>query len=188
MRSAASTAVTFSSAAATPLPGSGGTVTRYRVLAASASGTGNGARVSVRRTGRKGTKSPLADVAASLGITHTEAEKRLGHARHKLFAARERRVRPGRDDKVLASWNALMIGGLAHAARVFGKAEWLASARKALEFLRSRMWRDGRLLATYKDGRAHLDAYLDDYAFLLAALLELMQADFDPRDLDQHGR
>jgi uncharacterized protein YyaL (SSP411 family) len=104
-------------------------------------------------------------------------------ARAKLFAAREKRVRPGRDEKVLVSWNALAIRGMAQAARVFGRGAWIQSARGALEFVRAKMWRDGRLLATYKDGRAHLNAYLDDYALLVAALLELLQADFSPDDL-----
>jgi uncharacterized protein YyaL (SSP411 family) len=102
----------------------------------------------------------------------------LESIRQKLFAARERRVRPGRDDKVLTSWNALMIEGLAHAARVFERRDWRASAQRSMDFIRGTMWRDGHLLATAKDGRAHLDAYLDDHAFLLAALLELMQAEF----------
>ena len=104
-------------------------------------------------------------------------------ARAKLFVAREKRVRPGRDEKVLVSWNALAIRGMAHAGRVFGRPKWLVSARRALEFVRAEMWRDGRLLATYKDGRAHLNAYLDDYAFLIAALLEMMQADYSAADL-----
>ncbi|MBC8021487.1 MAG: thioredoxin domain-containing protein [Burkholderiales bacterium] len=108
----------------------------------------------------------------------------LDTARGKLRAAREKRVHPGRDEKILASWNALMIGGMAHASRVLGRPEWLASARSALDFVRREMWRDGKLLATAKDGRAHLDAYLDDHAYLLAALLEVLQADFDPRDLE----
>jgi hypothetical protein len=108
----------------------------------------------------------------------------LDSARAKLLAARGKRVRPGLDDKVLTSWNALMIAGMAHAARVFGRREWLDSARRALTFLRDRMRNGGHLLATYKDGRAHLDAYLDDHAYLLAALLEMLQADFDPRDLE----
>jgi uncharacterized protein YyaL (SSP411 family) len=108
----------------------------------------------------------------------------LDAARSKLFAAREQRVRPGRDEKILVSWNALAARGMAHAGRVFGRAPWLASARRAVDFVRAAMWRDGRLLATYKDGRAHLNAYLDDYAFLIAALLELMQASFDPQDLE----
>jgi uncharacterized protein YyaL (SSP411 family) len=104
-------------------------------------------------------------------------------ARRKLFAARERRVRPGRDEKILVSWNALAMRGMVRAGRVFGRDEWIASARRAAEFIRATMWRDGRLLATYKDGRAHLNAYLDDYAFLIAALLELMQTELHTRDL-----
>jgi hypothetical protein len=119
-------------------------------------------------------------IAAPLGAA---GEPLVESARRKLFAAREKRVRPGRDEKVLVSWNALAIRGMAHAGRVFGRQEWLASARRALDFIRMRMWRDGRLLATYKDGRAHLNAYLDDYAFLIAALLELLQAEFSPGDL-----
>jgi uncharacterized protein YyaL (SSP411 family) len=112
-----------------------------------------------------------------------ERDPLVDAARAKLFAARQKRVRPGRDEKVLVSWNALAIRGMAHAGRVFGRPEWIASARRALDFIRSRMWREGRLLATYKDDRAHLNAYLDDYAFLIAALLELMQAEFSPGDL-----
>ncbi|HUJ88008.1 MAG TPA: thioredoxin domain-containing protein [Burkholderiales bacterium] len=108
----------------------------------------------------------------------------LGSARAKLFAAREKRVRPGRDEKVLVSWNALAIRGLAHAGRVFGRQAWLGSAFHALNFIRAHMWRDGRLLATYKDGRAHLNAYLDDYAFLIAALIELLQARFSLAELE----
>jgi uncharacterized protein YyaL (SSP411 family) len=108
----------------------------------------------------------------------------IASAREKLLAAREKRMRPGRDEKVLVSWNALAMRGMAHAGRVFGKPAWIASARRALEFIRSKMWRDGRLTATYKDGRAHLNAYLDDYALLVAALLELLQAEFQLRDLD----
>jgi len=107
----------------------------------------------------------------------------LESARRKLFAAREKRIRPGRDEKILTSWNALMIEGMAHAARIFERDEWLLSAQRAMDYLRRTMWRDGRLLATAKDGRAHLDAYLDDHAFLLTALLELMQAEFRSEDL-----
>jgi len=111
------------------------------------------------------------------------SEPLVDAARAKLFAARERRVHPGRDEKVLVSWNALAIRGMARAARVRRRPEWLASARRSLEFIRSNMWRERRLLATYKDGRAHLNAYLDDYAFLIAALLELMQAEFAQQDV-----
>ncbi len=107
----------------------------------------------------------------------------LEKAKQKLFTARARRVRPGRDEKVLVSWNALAIRGMAHAGRVFGREPWVSSARRALDFIRNRMWRDGRLLATSKDGHAHLAAYLDDYAYLMAALIELLQSEFSLQDL-----
>ncbi|HZZ94118.1 MAG TPA: thioredoxin domain-containing protein [Usitatibacter sp.] len=127
--------------------------------------------------------APLGEIAHELVIDEGTAATLLDSARHKLFEARARRVRPGLDDKVLTSWNALMIAGMARAARVFGRDDWLASARSALDFIRAKLWNGGRLLATYKDGRAHLDAYLDDHAFLLAALLEMMQADFRGEDI-----
>ena len=111
-------------------------------------------------------------------------EDLLQLAKGRLLAAREERVRPGRDEKILVSWNALAIRGMAHAGRVFGQPEWIASARRALGFIRDCMWKDGRLLATAKDGRAHLSAYLDDYAFLLAALLELLQTEFKAAELE----
>jgi uncharacterized protein YyaL (SSP411 family) len=107
----------------------------------------------------------------------------LASARRKLLACRERRVRPGRDDKVLTAWNALMIEGMVHAARIFDRADWLASARRALDFVLRALRPEGRLLATWREGRAHLPAYLDDHAFLLAAMIEMMQADFRPADL-----
>jgi uncharacterized protein YyaL (SSP411 family) len=126
---------------------------------------------------------PLAQVAGAVGIDEAGAQALLDSARRKLLDARERRVRPGRDDKVLTAWNALMIDAMAHAGRALGEPAWIESARRALRFIRAALWRDGRLLATSKDGRAHLNAYLDDYAFLTGALLELMQADFEREDL-----
>ena len=131
----------------------------------------------------------LDEIAKSLEKPASECGALLAQARARLFAAREQRIRPGRDEKILTSWNALMIGGMARAARVFGRPEWLASARAALDFIRNTLWQEAkgsaraRLFATSKDGRAHLNAYLDDYAFLLAALIELMQTDFQSRDL-----
>jgi uncharacterized protein YyaL (SSP411 family) len=131
----------------------------------------------------------LDEIAKSVGQPVSECGALLVSSRAKLFAARERRIRPGRDEKILSSWNALMIAGMARAARVFGRPEWLASARAALDFIRVTLWREeegparARLLATCKDGRAHLNAYLDDYAFLLAALIELMQTEYHSRDL-----
>ena len=132
----------------------------------------------------------LEEIAKGLEIPERECRALLASARAKLFARRERRIRPGRDEKILTSWNALMISGMARAARVFGRPEWLASARAALDFIRRTLWQEetrsarSRLLATCKDGRAHLNAYLDDYAFLLAALIEIMQTDFQSPDLE----
>ena len=125
----------------------------------------------------------LGAVAEPLGKSEDQCARLLDSGREKLFAAREKRVRPGRDEKVLVSWNALMIAGMARAAVVFDRGEWLASAKRALGFVHGTMWKNERLLATYKDGQAHLNAYLDDYAFLLAALIELMQAEFDRETL-----
>jgi uncharacterized protein YyaL (SSP411 family) len=134
---------------------------------------------------------PLEVVAQRLAVPLVECEARLERARAKLLAAREQRVHPGRDEKVLTSWNALMVRGMARAARVFGETAWLASARRSMDFIRGTLWRPhssadpprGRLFATYKDGKAHLNAYLDDYAFMLDALLELMQVEFRDGDL-----
>jgi uncharacterized protein YyaL (SSP411 family) len=126
----------------------------------------------------------LDDIARQLGASREAAERRLNSARTKLLTARSRRIPPGCDDKVLTSWNALTIKGMTRAARVFDCAPWLHSAQSALDFVRQKLWRDGRLLATYRDGRSHLNAYLDDHAFLLDALLELMQADFRTGDLE----
>ncbi len=123
-------------------------------------------------------------VANELGMDAVQAEQILDRARDKLFAARERRVRPARDNKILVSWNALMIRGMVRAARVFERDEWLESARRAASFIAEHMYDGAHLLATYKDGRAHLNAYLDDYAFLIHALMELLQADFKLPELE----
>jgi len=125
---------------------------------------------------------PLAEVAAGLGIPLADAQARIAAAKAALFAAREARIRPGLDDKILTSWNALAIAGLARAARAQDEPRWVDLASAATDALRRTAWRDGRLLATRKGERAHLNAYLDDYAFLLAALLELLQARFRPED------
>jgi len=128
-------------------------------------------------------KSPAA-VAETLGIDGELGVRRLTAARRKLLAARERRVRPGRDDKVLTSWNGLMIKGMARAGRLLGRPEFVRSAERAFDFIRAQMWRNDRLLASYKDGRAHLNAYLDDYAFLIDGGLELLQARWRDGDLE----
>ena len=122
--------------------------------------------------------------AQETGIDAAELERRIDTARAKLFQAREGRVRPGRDEKILTSWNGLMIKGMASAARHLGRPEYIDSAQRALDFIRAELWRDGRLLATAKDGRAHLPAYLDDYVFLIDGILELLSARWRDGDLD----
>jgi len=106
----------------------------------------------------------------------------LAEARRALLEARAQRVRPGLDDKRLTSWNALAIAAFADAGAVLGREDYLDAARACAEFvLGSLCDEDGNLLRTYKDGRAHLDAYLEDHAFLLEALLTLYESTFEAR-------
>jgi uncharacterized protein len=124
-----------------------------------------------------------AELAQDAGTDAATVEAMLEAARAPLLAARGKRVPPGLDDKVLTSWNALMIRGLAVAARHLARPEWIAAATQALDFIRTALWRDGRLLATYKNGQARLPAYLDDHAYLLDACLELLQVRWRGEDL-----
>ncbi|HEX5462836.1 MAG TPA: thioredoxin domain-containing protein [Steroidobacteraceae bacterium] len=123
------------------------------------------------------------DVASTLDRSRESVESALRSAGEKLLRIRERRVRPSRDDKILVSWNGLMIRGMAVAARALARDDLAESAAGALDFIRRTLWRDGRLLATYNDGRAHLNAYLDDYAFLADAVMELQQVRFRSDEL-----
>jgi uncharacterized protein len=110
------------------------------------------------------------------------APEGLDEARRALYEARAKRVRPGLDDKRLASWNALMLAALAEAGAVLGREDYLGAARECAEFvLRDLRDERGRLLRTYKDGEGRLNAYLEDHAFLLEALLTLYEATFEPR-------
>ncbi len=99
--------------------------------------------------------------------------------RAKLLAARARRVRPGLDDKILTSWNALVVRGLATAARVFARADYHALARRCIAALRAECWHDDRLLALASSSGKRLPAYLDDYAQLLAGALDCLQFEWD---------
>jgi uncharacterized protein YyaL (SSP411 family) len=108
--------------------------------------------------------------------------ERLPEIRCKLYGARAERVRPGLDDKRLASWNALMISALAEAGSVLEREEYVLAASTCASFLLSDLRDDhGRLLRTWKQGRAHLGAYLEDHAFLLEALITLYETTFEPR-------
>lgn len=126
---------------------------------------------------------PLDRVALELGMELAEARRLLDCARMKLMELRAQRVRPGRDEKILTGWNALAIKGLAHAGSALGREDWIDLAQQAADFIRAELWRGSRLLASWKDGKANLGGYLDDYAFLLDALVELMQARFRTADL-----
>ncbi len=126
----------------------------------------------------------VAAIADNIGISEEEVQQRIESARRKLFNVREQRVHPGRDEKTLTSWNGLMIKGMARAGMIFQHKEWVHSAMQAADFISTTLWKNNRLMATYKDGKAHLNAYLDDYAFLLNGLLGLMQVEFRQSDLD----
>src|SRR5260370_20231031 len=99
-------------------------------------------------------------------LSPEEIERRIGEIRGKLFAARERRVKPGRDEKMLAAWNGLMIGAMAEGALVLGDPRLLEAAARAADFVMTALW-DGRALRrSYKDGVARFNGYLEDYAIM----------------------
>ena len=125
----------------------------------------------------------VSTLMAEFSLTELQINTLLEGARKKLFQAREARVHPGRDEKMLTAWNGLMIKGMAAAGRHLHRAEYVDSAQRALDFVHGNLWKDGRLLANYKDGRATLPAYLDDYVFLIDGILELLQARWREGDL-----
>jgi uncharacterized protein YyaL (SSP411 family) len=112
------------------------------------------------------------------------APERMAEARRRLFDVRERRVRPARDDKVLAAWNGLACRAFAEAGRALGRDDYVSAAVRNAEFVLGAMRADGRLLRTWKGGRAKLKGYLEDYAMVAAALLEVYEATFERRWLE----
>ena len=112
-------------------------------------------------------------------------EQLLKGARAKLFAARERRAKPALDDKILISWNGLMISAFARAEEVFADGRWCRAAIEAVAFLEANLLRGDRLLSTYRHGVARLNGYLDDYAFFVQALLDVFEMAQDRRHLDE---
>jgi len=123
-------------------------------------------------------------IARALGREPTEVTAAIARSRAALLAARERRVPPGRDDKILTAWNALLAAGLLRAARALRRDDLAELADTVLDFLRREAWRDGCLYACHAGGRAQFPAYLDDHAFLLDALLERLQQRWDTATLD----
>jgi len=123
-------------------------------------------------------------IADDRGTSEEKIADLVNTARSALLTVREKRIPPGRDEKQLTSWNALAIRGLAIAGMALERDDLIESARKSTEFILENMMVDGRLLASFKDDQARFPAYLDDHAFLIDALLELLQADWNNRYLE----
>lgn len=120
-------------------------------------------------------------VAREAGVSEQQLIATIQQGRAKLFAEREKRIKPARDEKILTSWNGLMLRSFAEAARYLHNPTYLVVARHNAEFLLQDLYRNGRLLRTYKAGEAHLNGYLEDYTFLADGLLALYEADLDTR-------
>ena len=129
-------------------------------------------------------RESISEIAAATGRKEKDVLSAIDAAKKTLLHERLKRVAPGRDEKQLTSWNALAIRGLAIAGRTLDRPDLIEAAVRATQFLRNTLFVDGRLLASYKDGEARFAAYLDDHAFLLDALLELLQARWDTAHLE----
>ena len=127
----------------------------------------------------------LEDVAGKLRIQVTNAQQILERGRRTLFEIRERRVKPDRDEKILTAWNGLMLPGFAEAGAILNRADYTEAARRNATFLLEKLQRDGLLLRTYKDGTAKLNAYLEDYSFVIEALITLSETTGELRWLSQ---
>jgi uncharacterized protein YyaL (SSP411 family) len=114
-----------------------------------------------------------------------EIESLVSDAKAKLFQEREKRPKPFRDEKILTSWNGLMLSGLAEAIKISRHPAYLETAHRTVDFIFTKMFRDGRLLHTYKSGTGKILGYLDDYAFLAAGLLDLFEATVNRAHLDR---
>jgi len=123
----------------------------------------------------------LQTVARLHQVEPGEAKAILADARTKLLKTRSKRVPPGLDDKVLTSWNGLMIASLARGGRILEEMNYIKAGARAADFILNEMSRDGRLLRSYRKGKAHTNGYLVDYSFLIEGLLALYQATFQPR-------
>jgi uncharacterized protein len=118
-------------------------------------------------------------------LPNADEHARLSELRQKLLGERDKRVRPGWDDKVLADWNGLMIAALARASRVFAKPDWLARAEKAFAFIADKMVSDSRLHHAFRAGRISAPGTASDYANMIWAALRLHQATLNPKYLQQ---
>ncbi|MGI0037375.1 MAG: thioredoxin domain-containing protein [Nitrososphaera sp.] len=129
---------------------------------------------------------PLQNISQRYGKKNEEIERMVSDASDRLFAVREKRIRPGRDEKVLTSWNGLAISAFAKGYAVTGDPRYLQAATNAVSFIEKKLSAgEGRLHRTFKDGQAKLNAYLDDYAFYVAGLLDLFSVDTRADTLDK---
>jgi len=129
-------------------------------------------------------RGTVESVAEQCARDKDEAWRLLQGAMRKLLDHRSGRIRPQCDDKILTSWNGLMIGAMAHAGRILEVEEFISSAEKALDYVRNVLWSEGRLRAAARHEKAHLNAYLDDYVFLVDGIIELCQARWRGTDLE----
>ncbi len=123
----------------------------------------------------------LTAVAKIMKVTPERLAAAITRGKQLLFEAREHRIKPARDEKILTAWNGLMLRSFAEAARVLKRDDYLQIAINNAEFLITQLKRDGRLLRTHKDGQSKLNAYQEDYAYLIDGLLSLYEATFDER-------
>ena len=131
------------------------------------------------------TPEPSHRVARALGITDDELMAAVDRAKPVLYASRSKRVWPGRDDKIITSWNGMMLRAFAEASRTFRRADYREVAVRNATFLLTALKRDDRALRTFKDGIAKIDGFLEDYANLIDGLISLYEATFDRRWLDE---
>jgi uncharacterized protein YyaL (SSP411 family) len=121
----------------------------------------------------------VAEAAKLFQKSEAEIATLLAEARRKLFDVRAQRPRPHLDDKIITAWNGLMVSAFARAAQVLGDADYLATAQRAVRFLRAELWKDGALRRSYRAGASDIPGFAEDYAYLIAGLLDLYEADFD---------
>lgn len=126
----------------------------------------------------------LADAARMFGKTEDEMAASIAEIRSRLFTARARRVHPGRDEKILAAWNGMMISAFAEGYRATGETRYRDAACKAIGFVMARMWDGQRLKRSHKDGVTRFNAYLEDYALMANALIDAYEATLDWRHLE----
>ncbi|HKS28541.1 MAG TPA: thioredoxin domain-containing protein [Pyrinomonadaceae bacterium] len=119
---------------------------------------------------------PVEEVAKEEGVSLERLREALARGRQLLFEAREKRIKPGRDEKILTAWNGLMLASFAEAGRVLERADYTEAARRNARFVLENLRRDGLLLRTYKDGQAKLNGYLEDYSFFADGLVALYEA------------